>query len=138
MVGGFGNKTVLKPGTGGEGWDAGYAATLQVPGSEPVEEGFTWRNVLASYVHLHFGSNPRLAAALVERCRQVAAGTLTLHALGPPFTALIKRAMRHTGRIRLHNALLHPNKGPGKTGCGKVTISCTRDPIRAGKCFSQK
>jgi cobyrinic acid a,c-diamide synthase len=27
-------------------------------------------NTLASYVHLHFGSNPALATALVERCRQ--------------------------------------------------------------------
>jgi cobyrinic acid a,c-diamide synthase len=27
-------------------------------------------NTLASYVHLHFGSNPALAPALVERCRQ--------------------------------------------------------------------
>ena len=69
-MGGFANRTVLKPGAGGEGWDAGYAATLQVPGAEPVEEGFTWRNVLASYVHLHFGSNPKLATALVDQCRQ--------------------------------------------------------------------
>ena len=70
-MGGFGSRTPLKPGAGGEGWDAGYAATLQVPGAQPVEEGFTWRNVLASYVHLHFGSNPKLASALVEQCRQV-------------------------------------------------------------------
>jgi cobyrinic acid a,c-diamide synthase len=27
-------------------------------------------NTLASYIHLHFGSNPALAPALVERCRQ--------------------------------------------------------------------
>jgi cobyrinic acid a,c-diamide synthase len=27
-------------------------------------------NTLASYVHLHFGSNPALAPTLVERCRQ--------------------------------------------------------------------
>jgi hypothetical protein len=69
-VGGFANGHTLKPGGGGEGWDSGYAATLQLPGASAVEEGFTWRNVLASYVHLHFGSNPKLAASLVERCRQ--------------------------------------------------------------------
>ena len=71
VVGGFANRTPLKPGAGGEGWDAGYAATLQIPGAQAVEEGFTWRNVLASYVHLHFGSNSKLASALVEQCRQV-------------------------------------------------------------------
>lgn len=80
-MGGFANRTPLKPGAGGEGWDAGYAATLQIPGAQPVEEGFTWRNVLASYVHLHFGSNPRLASALVEQCRQVVTRRLVCTAL---------------------------------------------------------
>ena len=70
VVGGFSNGSVLRVGAPGEGWEAGYAATLQTPGAAPVEEGFTWRNVLASYVHLHFGSNPELATALVDRCRQ--------------------------------------------------------------------
>ncbi len=32
-------------------------------------EGFRIRNCLASYIHLHFGSNPGLAAAFVESCR---------------------------------------------------------------------
>lgn len=36
-----------------------------------MEEGYCLHNVLASYVHLHFGACPELAAALVERCRGV-------------------------------------------------------------------
>lgn len=33
-------------------------------------EGFSVRNCLASYIHLHFGSNPEIAPAFVEACRQ--------------------------------------------------------------------
>ena len=47
------------------------ASFIQVPGAEAVPEGYTWRNVLASYVHLHFGSAPQLAASLVARCHAV-------------------------------------------------------------------
>jgi cobyrinic acid a,c-diamide synthase len=34
-----------------------------------AEEGFLYKNCLASYVHLHFGSSPRMATWLVEACR---------------------------------------------------------------------
>jgi len=34
------------------------------------EEGYTYRNVLASYIHLHFASDPTLASALVNRCEE--------------------------------------------------------------------
>ena len=38
-------------------------------GGEPLLEGFGYKNVLASYVHLHFGSNPDVARHLVACCR---------------------------------------------------------------------
>jgi cobyrinic acid a,c-diamide synthase len=34
------------------------------------EEGYLYKNCLASYVHLHFGSNPGLATAFVSACRE--------------------------------------------------------------------
>jgi cobyrinic acid a,c-diamide synthase len=34
------------------------------------EEGYRCDNVLGSYIHLHFGSNPDAAAHLVRFCRQ--------------------------------------------------------------------
>jgi len=33
-------------------------------------EGYRYKNCLASYIHLHFGSNPELAAAFVANCRE--------------------------------------------------------------------
>ncbi len=33
-------------------------------------EGFQSRNLLASYIHLHFISNPRIAAAFMDRCER--------------------------------------------------------------------
>lgn len=38
-------------------------------GQEVHAEGYCINNVLASYVHLHFGSNPEVARHLVEICR---------------------------------------------------------------------
>lgn len=58
-------------GSQAQGWEAGYMATLQTPGAEAVREGYMLQRVLASYVHLHFGSHPALATSLVEACRQV-------------------------------------------------------------------
>ena len=50
---------------------------MEVEGAAEVAEGFTWRNVLGSYVHLHFGSCPQLATSLVERCRQLDLAAVT-------------------------------------------------------------
>ena len=36
------------------------------------EEGYRYRDCLASYVHLHFGSNPGLASSFVAACRKFA------------------------------------------------------------------
>jgi len=45
-----------------------YRVTRQ--GRELAAEGYCWRNCLASYIHLHFGSNPAIAAAFVTACRR--------------------------------------------------------------------
>jgi cobyrinic acid a,c-diamide synthase len=39
-------------------------------GGTPLAEGFVIGGALLSYVHLHFGSNPALAASLVAACRR--------------------------------------------------------------------
>jgi len=39
-------------------------------GTELEPEGYRFRNCLASYIHLHFGSCPGMAAAFVESCRK--------------------------------------------------------------------
>lgn len=44
-----------------------YRVTRQ--GRELPSEGYSYRNCLASYIHLHFGSNPAIAPAFVSACR---------------------------------------------------------------------
>jgi cobyrinic acid a,c-diamide synthase len=48
-----------------------YSVTRQ--GAFLGQEGYCLSNCLASYVHLHFGSNPRLAPSLVAACRKFSA-----------------------------------------------------------------
>jgi hypothetical protein len=45
--------------------------TMKIDYDEAREEleGFMQGNAMASFVHLHFGSNPTVAPAFVERCR---------------------------------------------------------------------
>jgi cobyrinic acid a,c-diamide synthase len=38
-------------------------------GLEAAPEGYCLNNILASYVHLHFGSNPEVARQLVKHCK---------------------------------------------------------------------
>lgn len=52
--------------------DSGLHTVYSVSGrgAEVEEEGYLYRQTLASYIHLHFGSNPDFAASFVSRCRE--------------------------------------------------------------------
>ena len=74
----------------------------QVPGAEAVPEGYTWKNVLASYVHLHFGSAPQLASSLVARCHAV-----DLHAVNAAATRACHQAELAAAHAEQQQALQH-------------------------------
>ncbi|HEY6009072.1 MAG TPA: cobyrinate a,c-diamide synthase [Geobacteraceae bacterium] len=75
--------TVLgRAGTVARGHEFHYSETAEMPAAverlyrvrradaDLGPEGYRYRNCLASYVHLHFGSNPGLAPAFVTSCRR--------------------------------------------------------------------
>ena len=91
---------------------------LQVPGAEAVAEGYTWKNVLASYVHLHFGSAPELAQSLVDSCRGVdlnavnAAAARACHQEQHAAAAAEQQSIIHGGHMNslhgMQNGSSHP------------------------------
>ncbi|HET6419732.1 MAG TPA: cobyrinic acid a,c-diamide synthase, partial [Geobacteraceae bacterium] len=46
------------------------AYRVQRNGADLGTEGYRYKNCLASYIHLHFGSCPELAGTFVENCRE--------------------------------------------------------------------
>ena len=53
-----------------ESVECGYHIKTRRPHGAPDREGYVMNNCLASYVHLHFLSNPEFAARLVDSCRR--------------------------------------------------------------------
>jgi cobyrinic acid a,c-diamide synthase len=53
----------------GSSMPAAYRLKYSLSGREEAE-GYHWKNVMASYVHLHFRANPTLAASFVTAARQ--------------------------------------------------------------------
>jgi cobyrinic acid a,c-diamide synthase len=51
---------------------------LQTSRGDQAEEGYHLGNVLASYAHLHFASEPKLASAFLQRCQSFASATRKL------------------------------------------------------------
>ncbi|HXN07274.1 MAG TPA: cobyrinate a,c-diamide synthase [Nitrospiria bacterium] len=51
-------------------WFRSYQVSRTGMTESPEQEGFARGNVLASYIHLHFGSNPALPARWVEACQR--------------------------------------------------------------------
>jgi cobyrinic acid a,c-diamide synthase len=49
--------------------ETAYRLNYTLSGREEIE-GYRWKNVLASYVHLHFRGNPALAASLIQSAMQ--------------------------------------------------------------------
>jgi len=56
-----------------EGQDQGVARAYFVKngsGDTLSAEGYAHKKTLASYIHLHFGSNPGIAGEFIKSCRQ--------------------------------------------------------------------
>ena len=48
---------------------AGNCYRVRDSGKRSFQEGFVHENTLASYLHLHFGSNPKIARNIISACR---------------------------------------------------------------------
>ena len=53
------------------GYDLAYRLHPQEKAMEATLEGYSWNNVIASYVHLQLCSSPEAAAGLVAKCQEV-------------------------------------------------------------------
>lgn len=82
-----------------------------MPGAEAVPEGYTWKNVLASYVHLHFGSAPQLATSLVARCHAV-----DLHTVNAAATRACHEAELAAAHAEQQEAFQHSSHMPAHMG----------------------
>ena len=92
-----------------------------------VLQGYNWRNVLATFVHVHFGSCPALAAQLVQRCAAVdvsavnaaASAAAEAHA-GPRSFPLDGSSFNNCNGVHRQrdykSATVSPEGGPGFSG----------------------
>ena len=93
-------------------------------------QGYNWRSVLATFVHIHFGSCPALAAQLVGRCAAVdvaavsaAAGVAAEGHAGPRSFPLDSSSLNCNGSLHgarhYKSANVSPDSGPGMGGSSR-------------------